>query len=147
MGVDLNELSRIPGVEDSFVYSKWGELLVPQLPSPDSRLLQLGREIALWTFLLEKTRDGIDFFELIYEERHIIVRLSRDCFIMVVCDDTADTTLIKLTLNVVNEEVRGDKDIQKVLRKSSGKSDLVAEAKKESELQGLLKKMNIVEEG
>lgn len=143
MAVDLLELEHIPGVEDSVIYSRWGELLVPHLAKPVTRLEQLGRDIALYTALLEKTPYEVDLFELIYEERHVITRISHDCLIIVVCDNTADTTLIKLRLNVIMEEVKADKDIQKMLRKSSGKKDLVAEASGEADVQELFKKMKI----
>jgi hypothetical protein len=46
-------------------------------------------------------------------------------------------------LNVICDEAKGDKDIQKSLRKLSGKVDLRAKAQEESELQELFKKMKI----
>jgi predicted regulator of Ras-like GTPase activity (Roadblock/LC7/MglB family) len=143
MSVDLDELNNIDGVENSFIYTKGGTLLVPQLPYNDAQIEHFGREVALCSALLEKIRPEVDFFELIYEERHIIVRISHNFFILVVCEDDADTTLIKLTLNVIHEEVKGDTDIQKSLRKAQGKRDLLAAAQEESELRELLEKINI----
>ena len=69
--------------------------------------------------------------------------ISQNCFILVVCENTADTTLIKLTLNVLHEEVKNENDLQKSLRKSSGKKNLLTEAQEEQELQGLFKKLKI----
>jgi len=143
MSVDLTDLNKIEGVTDSFIYSKWGALLAPQLQYEDARIEHFGREVALCFAILGKIRQEVDFIELIYEDRHIIVQISQNFFILVICEDTADTTLIKLTLNVINDEVRGDKDIQKSLRKSPEKRDLLAEAQEESELQELFKKMKI----
>jgi hypothetical protein len=143
MSVDLTELNKIEGVADTFIYSKWGELLLPQLSTKDSRIDYFGREAALCSALLEKMRQDIDFFELIFEDRHIIVRISQSFFILVVCDDSADTTLIKLTLNVILEETKDDKNIQKSLRKSPGKKNILAEAQGESELRELFEKMKI----
>jgi len=64
-------------------------------------------------------------------------------FILVVCEHNADTTLIKLTLNVIHEEAKGDNDLQKSLRKSKGKGDLLAEAQEDSELAELFKRIKI----
>lgn len=139
MSIDLAELTKIEGVAEAFIYSKGGELLLPQLSTKDSRIDYFGREAALCSALLEKIKQDIDFFELIFEDRHIIVRISQNFFILVVCEDSADTTLIKLTLNVILEETKGDKDIQKSLRKSSEKKDILAEAQEESELREFFK--------
>jgi hypothetical protein len=46
-------------------------------------------------------------------------------------------------LNVISDEARGDKDIQKSLRKLPGKVDLLAKAQEEAELQELFKKMKL----
>lgn len=143
MSVDLADLNKIEGVTDAFLYSKWGELLAPQLPYTAARIGLFGREMALCTILLEKMRQELDFFEFIYESKRAIVRMSQNFFILVICDDIADTTLIKLTMNVIHEDVKGDKDIQKSLRKSPGKKDLLAEAQEESELKALLVKLKI----
>ena len=144
MSVDLAEINNIAGVTDSFIYSKGGQLLAPQLQYEDARIEHFGREMALCTAILEKMRQEVDFIELIYEDRHIIVQISQNFFILVICEDTADTTLIKLTLNVINDELKGNKDIQKSLRKSPGKGDLLAKAQEESELRELFKKMKII---
>lgn len=143
MNVDLNELNKIEGVTDSFIYSKGGALLAPQLQYEDARIEHFGREVALCFAILDKIRQEVDFIELIYEDRHIIIQIAQNFFILVICEATADTTLIKLTLNVINDEVRGNKDIQKALRKSPEKKDLLAKAQEESELQELFKKMKI----
>ena len=143
MSVDLAELNKIEGVADAFIYTKWGELLLPQLSYKDSRIDDFGREAALCSALLEKMKQDVDFFELIFEDRHIIVRISQSFFILVVCEDRADTTLIKLTLNVILEETKGDKDIQKSLRKSPGKKDILAEAQEESELRGFFENQDL----
>lgn len=136
----MAELTKIEGVAEAFIYSKRGELLLPQLPTKDSRINYFGREAALCSALLEKMKQDIDFYEMIFEDRHIIVRISQNFFILVVCEDSADTTLIKLTLNVILEETKSDKDIQKSLRKSSDKKDILAEAQEESELREFFKK-------
>ena len=139
----MSELNQIAGVVDVFIYSKWGILMAPQPTSKDERIEHFGREVAMCSALLEQIKQEADFFELVYEDWHIIVRISHNFFIIVVCEDTADTTLIKLTLNVLNEEIKGDKDVQKSLRKSLGKRDLLVEAQKESELQELFARMKI----
>ena len=144
MSVDLTKLNNIDGVGDSFIYSKSGALLIPQLQYEDTRIARLGREIALSAALLERIRQEIDFIELIYEDRRIIVRIAHDYFILVICDNTADFTLIKLTVNVINEGIKGSKDIQRLLRKSPEKKDLVTEAQNDSELKVLLEKMTII---
>ena len=143
MGINLTDLNNIEGVGDSFIFSTGGELLAPQLSYKDARIEHFGREVAMCSALLEQIKQEADFFELVYEDWHIIVRISHNFFIIVVCEDTADTTLIKLTLNVLNEEIKGDKDVQKSLRKSLGKRDLLVEAQKESELQELFARMKI----
>ncbi len=143
MSVDLSELNNIEGVGDTFIYSKWGVLLLPQLQYEDARIEFFGREVALCSALLEKIKQEVDFLDFIYDDRHIIVRISHNFFILVVCEGTADIPLIKLRLNVIHEEVKGDKDIQKSLRKSPGKRDLLAEAQGESELRELFERMKI----
>jgi hypothetical protein len=143
MSIDLSELNGIAGVTDAFIYSKGGQLLVPQLQYKDARIEQFGREVALCSAILEKMRQEVDFIELIYEDRHLITQISQNFFILVICDGTADTTLIKLTLNVISDEAKGDKDIQKSLRKALKNVDLLAQAREESGLQELFKKMKI----
>jgi hypothetical protein len=143
MSVDLTELNKITGVTDAFIYSKGGQLLVPQLQYKDARIEHFGREVALCSAILEKMRQEVDFIELIYEDKHLIVQISQNFFILVICEDSTDTTLIKLTLNVISDEARGDKDIQKSLRKLPGKVDLLAKAEEEAELQELFKKMKL----
>ena len=143
MGVDLADLNKIKGVTDSFIYSKGGTLLAPQLQYEDARIEHFGRELALCFAILDKIKQEVDFIELIYEDRHLITQISQNFFILVICEDSADTTLIKLTMNVINDEVRGDKDIQKSLRKSPDKKYLLTKAQEESELKELFKKMKI----
>jgi hypothetical protein len=143
MKVDLTELSNIEGVTESFIFKKAGELLLPRLPYADARIEHMGKEVALCTALLEKIKQKVDFFEFIYNDSHVIVRVSSNFFIMVVCENTADTTLIKLRLNVIHEEVKVDNDLQKSLRKSPGTKNLLIEAQSDSELQELFKKIKI----
>jgi len=143
MSVELTELNKITGVTDAFIYSKGGQLLVPQLQYKDARIEHFGREIALCSAILEKIRQEVDFIELIYEERRLIVQISQNFFILVICEDSADTTLIRLTLNVISDEARNDKDIQKSLRKLPGKVDLLTKAQEEAALQELFKKMKL----
>ena len=143
MKVDLTELSNIEGVTESFIFKKGGELLLPRLPYTDARIEHIGREVALCSTLLEKIKQKVDFFELIYNDSHVIVRVSSNFFIMVVCENTADTTLVKLTLNVIHEEVKVDNDLQKSLRKSPGTENLLTDAQSDSELQELFKKIKI----
>ena len=143
MKVDLSELNNIEGVSDTFIYTKLGKLLTPQLLYMDARIERMGREVALCSALLEKIKHEVEFFELIYEDRHIIVRISHNFFILVVCEDAPDTTLIKLTLNVINEEVKGDSDFQKSLRKSLGKGNILADAQEDPELRELFELIKI----
>lgn len=143
MSIDLSKINSIEKVADSFVYSKWGNLLAPQLPYKDARIEKLGKEVALYSLLLEKIKQEVDFIELIYEERRIIVRMSQKIFILVICENTADATLIKLTLNVLNEEIKGDKTVQKTLQKMPEEKDFLTAASEDAELQELLTKLNI----
>src|SRR4030043_330265 len=143
MSIDLTQLNSIAGVTDAFIYSKGGQLLVPQLQYKDARIEQFGREVALCSAIFERMRQEVDFIELIYEDKHLIVQISQNFFILVVCDDSADTTLIKLTLNVLGNEAKGDKEIQKSLRKLPAQTDLLAKAQEESGLQELFKKLKI----
>ena len=143
MSIDLSDLNKITGVTDSFIYSKGGALIAPQLQYKDERIEGFGKEVALCAAVLEKTKLEVDTIELVYEDRHLIIQLSQNFFILVMCDDTADTTLIKLTLNVINDEARGDKDIQQALRKAPSKGDILATAQGEAEWEELFKKMKI----
>lgn len=143
MKVDLTELTSLEGVIDSFVFKKGGELLIPRLPYTDERIEHMGREVALCSALLEKIKQEVNFFELVYEDRHVIVQIAHNFLTMVVCENTADTTLIKLRLNVIHEGVKTDNDLQKTLRKSPEKESLLAEAKDDSELQRLFNMMQI----
>jgi predicted regulator of Ras-like GTPase activity (Roadblock/LC7/MglB family) len=143
MSIDLTQLNSIAGVTDAFIYSKGGQLLVPQLQYKDARIEQFGREVALCSAILEKMKQEVDFIELIYVDRHLIVQISQNFFILVVCNDSTDTTLIKLTLNVLSNEVKGDKEIQKSLRKLPAQTDLLVKAQEESGLQELFKKLKI----
>ena len=139
----MTQLNSIVGVTDAFIYSKGGQLLVPQLQYKDARIEQFGREVALCSAIFERMRQDVDFIELIYEDRHLIVQISQNFFILVVCNDSTDTTLIKLTLNVISNEVKGDKEIQKSLRKLPAQTDLLVKAQEESGLQELFKKLKI----
>jgi predicted regulator of Ras-like GTPase activity (Roadblock/LC7/MglB family) len=141
MSIELTELNKISGVTDAFIYSKGGQLIVPQLQYKDARIEQVGGEVALCSAILERMSQEVDFIELIFEDKHLIVQIAQNFFIVVICEDSADTTLIKLTLNVLSNEAKGDKEIQKSLRKLPGKVDLVAKAQEEAELQELFKKM------
>lgn len=143
MKVKLTELENIEGVTEAFLFNKGGELVLPRLPYADARIEGMGKEAALCTALLEKIKQEVDLVELIYEDRHVVVRISNNFFTLVVCDSTADTTLVKLTLNVIHEEAKGDNDLQKTLRKSQGKGDLLTEAQKDSELAELFKKIKV----
>ena len=141
---DLAEFNKIPGVLDALLYNKLGELLIPQLQYKDARIARLGREVAFCLAFLEKMQKEIDFMELIYEDRRIIGKMSSNFFILVICEQKSDFPLIKLTMNVINEELKGDKEIQRTIRKSLRKGDLLEEAQKESEWRELLEKMKIV---
>ena len=143
MSVDLTNLNNIEGVADSFIYSKMGMLLLPQLQYVDTRIMQLGRDMALSAALLEKIKQAVEFIELVYEGRRLIARITRDYFILVICDVTADITLIRLTVNVINEAIKDNKDIQRLLKKSPEKKDLIAEAGGDAELKELFAKLKI----
>ena len=143
MSIDLSKINSIDNVADSFVYSKGGKLLAPQLSYKDARIEQLGKEVALYSLLLEKIKQEVDFIELIYEERRIIVRISQKFFILVICENSADATLIKLNLNVINEEIKSDKSVQKSLQKLPQEKDFLTAASEDAELKELLKKLNI----
>jgi len=143
MNVDLTKLNNIEGVADSFIYSKMGVLLLPQLQYVDTRIMQLGRDMALSVALLEKIKQAVEFIELVYEGRRLIVRFSHDYFILVICDVAADVTLIRLTVNVINEAIKDNKDIQRLLKKYPEKKDLIAEARGDAELRELFAKMKI----
>lgn len=143
MSIDLTQLNGIAGVTDAFIYSKGGQLLAPQLQYKDARIEQFGREVALCSAILERMGRDVDFIELIYEDKHLIVQISQNFFILVICDDNADTTLIKLTLNVLSNEAKGDKEIQKSLRKLPAQTDLLVKAQEESGLQELFQKLKI----
>jgi hypothetical protein len=143
MSVDLTNLNNIEGVADSFIYSKMGMLLLPQLQYVDTRIMQLGRDMALSAALLEKIKQAVEFIELVYEDRRLIARITRDYFILVICDVAADVTLIRLTVNVINEAIKGNKDIQRLLKKYPEKRDLIAEAGGDTDLKALLTKMKI----
>ena len=144
MSVDLTNLNNIEGVADSFIYSKMGMLLLPQLQYVDTRIMQLGRDMALSASLLEKIKQAVEFIELVYEDRRLIARITRDYFILVICDVAADVTLIRLTVNVINEAIKDNKDIQRLLKKSPEKKDLIAEAGGDAELKELFAKLKIV---
>ena len=143
MSIDLAELNGIVGVTDSFIYGRGGELVIPQLQYKDERIENFGREVALLSAILERMKQDVDFIELVYEDRHVIVQIAQNFFILVVCDAAADTTLIKLTLNVLSNEAKADKDIQKSLRKLPARIDLLAQAQGESAMQELFKKLKI----
>lgn len=143
MKVKLTELDNIDGITESFLFSKGGELVLPQLPQTEARIQKMGKEAALCAALLERIKQEVDLFELIYEEKHVVVRISNNFFTLVVCDSTADTSLIKLTLNVIHEEAKSDNDLKKILRKSQGTGDLLTEAQKDSELAELFKRMKV----
>jgi hypothetical protein len=143
MKVKLTELDNIDGVTETFLFSKGGELVLPQLPKAEARIQEMGKEIAWCAALLEKLKQEVDLFELIYENKHVVVRISNNFFTLVVCDSTADTPLIKLTLNVIHEEAKGDNDLKKILRKSKGTGDLLTEAQKDSELAELFERMKV----
>ncbi|MBW2039725.1 MAG: hypothetical protein JRI46_09030 [Deltaproteobacteria bacterium] len=140
----MAELNEIEGVLDSLIYNRLGELVIPQLQYKDERIARLGREVAFCFAFLEKMQKEIDFIELIYEGRRIIVRISYNFFILVICEEKADIPLIKLTINVINEEIKGDKAIQRLLHRPREKRDLLLDAQKESEWRELLEKMNIL---
>jgi len=144
MSVDLTNLNNIEGVADSFIYSKMGMLLLPQLQYVDTRIMQLGKDMALSAALLEKIKQAVEFIELVYEDRRLIARITRDYFILVICDVAADVTLIRLTVNVINEAIKDNKDIQRLLKKSPEKKDLIAEAGGDAELKELFAKLKIV---
>ena len=143
MSIDLTKINNIEGVADSFIYSRMGTLLHPTLQYVDTKIMQLGRDIALSATLLEKIKQMVEFIELVYEDRRLIARITRDYFILVVCDINADVTLIRLTINVVNEVIKDDKEIQRLLKKSMEKKDLIADASGDGDLKALFAKMKI----
>lgn len=140
----MAEFNKIPGVLDALLYNKLGELMVPQLQYKDARIARLGREVAFCFAFMEKVQKEIDFMELIYEDRRIIGKMSSNFFILVICEEKSDFPLIKLTMNVLHEELKDDKEIQRTIRKSLRKGDLLEEAQKESEWRELIEKMKIV---
>jgi hypothetical protein len=143
MSVDLAKINNIEGVVDSLIYSRIGTLLLPQLQYVDNRIMQLGKEIALSAALLEKIKQTVEFIESVYHDRRLIARITRDYFILVICDINADITLIRLTINVINEVIKDDKEIQRLLKKSPAKKDLIADASGDADLKALFARMKI----
>lgn len=143
MELDLTELSGISGVTDVFVYSRGGELVTPQLKYRDERIEGIGYEVALCAAILERLTQGVDYFEFIYEDRHMIIQLADNFLIAVICDETADATLIKLSMKVLSSEAKGDKDLQKVLRKLGGQREVLLKAQGESTIKELYQTLKI----
>jgi hypothetical protein len=143
MNVDFTELNKITGVTDTALYGKGGELVAPQLPYTPARILQLGKEVALFAVFLSRMKEDFDFIEFIYGNKRVIVRLAQNFFLVVISENTADVSLIKLTLNVIQKDIKGDRDLQKIIGKSAVKRDLLDEAAEDSELQDLLARMKI----
>ena len=144
MRKNFNELDRIEGVSESLLFNKWGDLIIPQLKYRDKRIINLGKEIAYCAAFLEKIHHEVDFIEIVYEDRRILVRMSNNFFIMVICLDHGDIPMIKLTMNVLHEEVKSEKEIQKIIQKSQGKIDLLTEAQKEAGWKELLNRISLI---
>ena len=143
MDVNFGELSKIKGVLDSQVYTKWGQLIMPQVHYRHARIVSIGREVALCLAGLEKFQREIDFIELVYETRRIIIRITQEFFLLVVCEQFADTALIKLTMNVVSEDMRGDKTLQKLIRKSRDQKNMTVDRRQQLEWQELINKLGV----
>jgi len=126
--VNLIEVNNIRGVLDSFLYNKWGELLIPQLHYNDERIYRLGKEVAFCSAFLEKIEKELDFIELIYEGSRIIIRIASNFSILVICEEKADIPLIKLTVNVLMNQIKSDREMQRLLRKTKGEEDPLIEA-------------------
>ena len=138
MEIDFAPLRNIEGVLDLQLYNKWGHLVFPTMQYKDGRVAAVGREVALCVALLGRLRREIDFLELIYRNRRIIVKVSQDFFLLVLCDEACDSALTRLTMNVLGEDLKNDKNLQKILWKSGGRSGLFVEGQQEPEWGGLM---------
>ncbi len=143
MAVNLGDLNKISGVKGSYIYSMGGELLLTKLTARDERIEGIGYDIAICAVALQKLGQEGNILEFVFANQSIITRVGENFFVVAICDNSADTTLVRLSLNVLAEEVKTDKELQGLIRKAQKKGDILASVN-DMELQELFKKMKIV---
>jgi len=144
MHLDFAPLTNIEGVLDLQLYNKWGHLVFPSVQYKDTRIAAVGREVALCLALLGRLETDVGFLELVYRNRRIIVKVAQDFLLLVLCDGSCDSTLIKLTMNVISQDLTNDRKLQKILWKAGGRKGLFVEGQQEPEWGGLMSKMGIL---
>ncbi len=114
----LNEINSIAGVMDSVLVNKNGSIVSSQ-QSPfltQSLLESIGREVMQLDAAIDAAGEGIKGFDLLYDYGRVIVQKGSNFYLVVLCKSSVDTSLLRLTLNVVLKDLNE----KRVSRGSSG---------------------------
>ncbi|MBI5043285.1 MAG: hypothetical protein HZC10_05545 [Nitrospirae bacterium] len=108
----LEEINSIAGVMDSVLVNKNGSIVSSQKsPYLTKGILEsIGREVMQLDTTIKYTGEDIKGFDLLYDYGRVIVQKGNDFYLIVLCKSSVDTSLLRLTLNVVLKDLNEKKD-------------------------------------
>jgi hypothetical protein len=111
----LNEIMSIDGVQDAFLTSSNGEIIVNEGNAfNDKQIEQLSQYLSLILTAFRKKDKMINEMEFFWDEKYLICRKSTHFLLIAVCKDINMLPLLRITLNVLLAKFEDDK---KILRK------------------------------
>lgn len=107
----LNEINSITGVMDSVLINKDGSIVsLQKSPYLTKGLLEsISKEVLKLDATIDAAGEGINGFDLLYDYGRVVVQKGGDFYLVVLCSSSVDTSLLRLTLNVVLKDLRENK--------------------------------------
>ncbi|RLG91323.1 hypothetical protein DRO34_04205 [Candidatus Bathyarchaeota archaeon] len=111
------ELGSIKGVKEVFLFTRSGRVLWGD-DREDVR--RVGRGVALSFEFLHKVKKEVDFLEFIFDKEKVLAMRGEDFYLAVRCEEEADLSMLKISMNVAKSQIKGEKGLMKAIKRDKG---------------------------
>jgi predicted regulator of Ras-like GTPase activity (Roadblock/LC7/MglB family) len=111
----LNEIKSVQGVRGCFVADNGGQIYAKAaVPGLDDRNLQEISRLCLESLVaVDQVEDQINELDFSTPEATVLVRDHNSYFLVILCDHDVNTSLVRISINVVTSQWAEDKKIQR----------------------------------
>jgi len=111
----LNEIKSVQGVQGCFVADNEGQIYAKaSVPGLDDRKLQEISRLCLESLVaVDQVEDQISELDFSTSEATVLVRDHISYLLVILCDHEVNTSLVRLSINVVTSQWAEDKKIQR----------------------------------
>ncbi len=104
----LKEISTLSGVVGAFIYSRKYGIISRSLLSifKDQNLIKLGNQLQRAFVISEKSKLGLDFFEISYEGARLLCKpFGRNAGLFLICEPDVNMALLNMSINVISDDL------------------------------------------